>query len=132
MTLYRAGRIPIHAEAFSRLRPKRPRQRSGDHLKFIRSLPCVICGSRGNVQAAHIRMASLVHGKRQIGAGEKSSDKWTTPLCSEHHIEQHAGGEAEFWKRHALDPFFIAIALYAHSGDEDAAADVISLARTRT
>jgi hypothetical protein len=132
MTLHRAGRVPIHPEAFSRLSPRRPRQRSNDHLKFIRSLPCAICGSRNHVQAAHIRMPNLVYGKRQTGAGEKPSDKFATPLCADHHAEQHTGGEAEFWKRHGLDPFFIACALYANSGDEDAAADVITLARSRT
>lgn len=133
MTLYRAARIPIHPEAFSRLRSKRPRQRSGDHLKFIRSLPCVVCGSRNNIHAAHIRMANRVYGKRDTaGVGAKSDDKFCTPLCAEHHHEQHTGGEAEFWKRHGLDPFFISTALYAHSGDEDAAVDVITLARTRT
>lgn len=128
---FRAGRIPIHPEAFSRVRQRQPRRQSSDHLKFIRSLPCVVCGSRKNVQAAHIRMANRVYGKRETGMSEKSSDKFCTSLCAEHHAEQHTGNEAEFWKRYGLDPFFIATALYAHSGDEETASDVIKLARTK-
>lgn len=127
---FRSHRIVPHPEAFSRLRPRQPRKQAGEHLKFIRSLPCVVCGSRRNVQAAHIRMASRVYGKRETGTGEKSSDRFVTSLCADHHHEQHSGSEAEFWKRHGLDPFFIATALYAHTGDEENASDVIAQARS--
>jgi len=129
---YRAQRIIPHPEAFSRLRPRQPRRQSGDHLKFFRSLPCVICLTRNNVQAAHIRMASIVHGKRQTGIGEKPSDRFVTCLCPTHHEEQHRGNEAEFWKRYGINPFELALTLYAHSGDEDTAETVVRMARPRT
>lgn len=130
--MIRPGKIPIDPQAFSSLRPRRPRKVNGGHLKFIRSLPCVICLSRNNVQAAHIRMASIVHGKRNTGVGEKSSDRFVTCLCPQHHEEQHRGNEAEFWKRYGIDQFHIALSLFAHSGDEEAAELVIRMARVRT
>lgn len=121
---YRAGRIEIPKTAFShdlRSRHKRPRQEMRDHLKFIRSLPCLICGTRRNVQAAHIRSASPAYGKRSTGAGEKPDDKFTLPLCAHHHQSQHCLSEMYFWKSHHIDPFAVALALYGASGDDEAA-----------
>lgn len=128
---YRAGRVPIHPEAFSRLRPRQPRRQSGDHLKFIRSLPCVVCLTRNTVQAAHIRSPSLVYGKRDTGVGSKASDAWTLPACANHHHEQHRGNELAFWASHGIDPFQVASALFANSGDDEAAETVVRLARVR-
>lgn len=129
---YRAGRIVPHPEAFSRLRPRQPRRQSGDHLKFIRSLPCVVCLSRAKTQAAHIRSASLVYGKRGTGVGEKSSDRFCNPLCPEHHAEQHRGNELAFWQSYGIDPFQVATALYACSGEDEPAETIIRMARART
>lgn len=129
--IYRAGRVPIHPEAFSRLRPRRPRRQSGDHLKFIRSLPCVVCLSRKNTQAAHIRAASPAYGKRHTGTGEKPSDRFATPLCADHHDAQHKGNELAFWQSHNIDPFATAAALFSCSGDDEAAEIVIKMARQR-
>ena len=130
---HRAGRIPIHPEAFSNdLRPnrKRPRQENDAHLKFIRTLPCLICGTRSrNIQAAHIKSASAAYGKRHTGAGEKASDCWTVPLCADHHSIQHQQGEMVFWRGYGIDPFAKALALFAASGDEDAAELVVREAR---
>ena len=126
----KAFRLPRHPEAFS-LSPskkKRPREHDKGHLDFIRSLPCVICGTRG-VHAAHIRMAAMQYGKRATGMQEKPSDKWTVPLCPVHHNDgpeaQHSGGEEAFWKRHGIDPFVIAMALYQSTGDEEAGEMII-------
>jgi hypothetical protein len=117
------GRIPLHPEAFSHdlgSRRKRPRQQRRDHLAFIRSLPCLICGSRNNIQAAHIRSGNIAYGKRTIGLSEKSSDHWTTPLCANHHHDQHQGNEMTFWACYHIDPFKTALALFAASGDDEA------------
>jgi hypothetical protein len=86
-----------------------------------RSLACLICGTRRNVQAAHIRAGSPAYGKRSTGAGEKSSDMWTLPLCADHHQSQHCLSEMYFWKSHNIDPFAVALALFAASGDDEAA-----------
>jgi hypothetical protein len=50
--------------------------RSKNHLKNVASLPCQICFSEGQTQAAHSNQ--LIHGK---GRGIKSSDEYTAALC---------------------------------------------------
>jgi hypothetical protein len=96
------------------LRQKEPRVRDEKHLNYVRSLPCCICGRR-DVDAAHIRTASLEHGKRGLGMQEKASDCWIVPLCRFHHSEQHSMSEMGFWKRYDLDPFMLAITLKEQS-----------------
>jgi hypothetical protein len=130
--LHRAGRVPIDREAFSRdlgIRRKRPRIENAAHLKFIRSLPCLICGTHRDVQAAHIRAANPHYGKRGTGLGEKSADHWTVPLCVGHHCLQHRSNEMEYWTMQAIDPFKVALALFASSGDEEAGELIIKEAR---
>ena len=92
------------------LRQRQPREKDAKHLDFIRSLPCCICG-RIDTEAAHIRTASLAHGKRETGRAEKPSDKWALPLCNEHHREQHTMNEMKFWASYGIDPFMLAIRL---------------------
>jgi hypothetical protein len=125
----KAARIPIHPEAFShdlRSRSKRPRQEMREHLKFIRGLPCLLCGTRKDVQAAHIRAASPAYGKRSTGMAEKSNDCWTLPLCREHHSDQHWMRELEFWASYNInDPFAVALGLFAASGDDERAELII-------
>lgn len=94
------------------LRQREPRQHDKRYLDFIRSLPCCICGGI-DTEAAHIRMASLAQGKRETGMAEKPDDKWTLPLCNLHHRSQHHLGELLFWGLHSIDPFELAIKLYA-------------------
>jgi len=132
MTRIIAGRVPLHPEAFSHdlgLRRKRPRIESGVHLKFIRGLPCLICGSRYSTQAAHIRVGNPLYGKRATGLSEKPADHWTLPLCAAHHQEQHRGAEMMFWARQGIDPFRVALALFACGGDEDAGDLIVKQAR---
>jgi hypothetical protein len=110
--------------AFS-LRPRHPRrrQRAPNHLRWIRTLPCAICGIRRDIHAAHIRSASPRHGKFGVGIGEKPDDCWTVPLCSDHHLwdfeAQHQVTEAVFWREHRIDPFALALALWRASGDDE-------------
>jgi hypothetical protein len=88
---------------------KQPREKNEKYLNFIRSQPCCICGAI-NTEAAHIRTASLEHGKRGLGMQEKSSDAWALPLCNEHHREQHAdGNELRWWASKGKNPFELAI-----------------------
>lgn len=95
------------------LRQRMPREKDEAHLRFIRSLPCCICGGI-DTEAAHIRTASIPHGKRFTGMAEKPSDKWVLPLCNRHHREQHnTGDELKFWDFHGIDPFLLAITLKA-------------------
>ena len=104
---------------------RRPRVKNDKHLDFVRSLPCCICGNNIESEAAHIRMGCLELGKRTTGKQEKPSDCWTIPLCGEHHREQHHQNEGKFWKGYGIDPFVIAMALYASSGDFPAGETII-------
>lgn len=100
---------------------KRPREKHRDHLKFIRQLPCLCCGTRRNIEAAHIRYGDLAYGKRETGVAEKPADIWTVPLCADHHREQHSTGERAWWASKGIDPLQRAVALYTISGDQVAA-----------
>jgi hypothetical protein len=94
----------------SELRQREPRQRDERHLDYIRSLPCCICGGI-DTEAAHIRTASLEHGKQHTGMAEKPSDKWALPLCNRHHTEQHTMNEMKFWAKYGINPFILAMIL---------------------
>lgn len=123
---------PDTAFSVASTKQRRPRERDEKHLAFIRSLRCCICGFPGP-DAAHIRAASIVHGKRESGMQEKPSDKWTVPLCRVHHDEQHAAGvELRWWASKGVDPFGLALSLYAHSGDDELAESILFANRPKS
>jgi hypothetical protein len=69
--------------------PKRIRDE--DHLRFVASLACLVCG-RTPANAHHLRFAQL----RSMGS--KVSDEWTVPLCHLHHRALHdVGSEEGYW-----------------------------------
>jgi hypothetical protein len=105
---------------------KRPRQKDDRHLSFIRLLPCTICGDNTTVEAAHIRYPDPRAAKRQTGKGERPDDKWTIPMCGNHHRLQHEFGDEEmFWRGVGCDPIFIALALYSVSGNHELGCQII-------
>jgi hypothetical protein len=74
------------------------RVRDADHLRFVSSLPCLVCG-RTPSHAHHIRFAQ----PRALGA--KVSDEFTVPLCFLHHRSLHdCGSEETWWQVHGTDP----------------------------
>lgn len=100
------------------LRQRNPRKADVGFLNFVRGKPCCTCySSSSRSQAAHIRMACPECGKRDTGFGERPDDCWSVPLCRECHLDGpsalHKVGEKKFWKRIGLDPFEIAVKLYA-------------------
>lgn len=126
-----AQRIIRPATAFSvaSTKQRRPRDRDEKHLAFIRTLKCCLCGTSGP-DPAHIRSASPIHGKREVGGAEKPSDKWVTPLCRKHHDEQHAAGnELTWWASKGVDPFGLALSLYAATGDDEIAEGILNSIR---
>lgn len=118
--------VPIEAPVRGQ---RRPRRKADDHLRWIRTLPCCVCKWRVQVEAAHLRMSNYRLGKRESGKGEKPSDQWTVPLCKIHHEKQHAMGEVPFWDWAGLNPFVVALALFAMSGDDEAGLMIIHGAR---
>ena len=77
---------------------KTQRLRNPDHLRFVRSKPCLICG-RVPSHAHHVRYA------QPSAIGRKVSDQWTVPLCSVHHDAVHRrGDERAWWQQEKIDP----------------------------
>jgi hypothetical protein len=68
------------------------------YLAWIRTLPCLICGRTGGVEAAH----TGPHGMAQ-----KSADTSAVPLCARHHRtgcdSYHKLGARAFEGRHRVD-----------------------------
>lgn len=85
------GQIDKSALTFAE--PKRLRDK--DHLRFVRSQPCLICGRQPS-DPHHLRFA------QPRAMGLKVSDEFTVPLCRNHHQQLHqAGNESAWW--HDLD-----------------------------
>jgi hypothetical protein len=82
------------------------RERDREHLKFVASQPCLICG-RTPSDAHHIKFAE------QRGIARKVSDRFTVPACRLHHRELHRqGNERIWWERQGIDPLVIAATLW--------------------
>jgi hypothetical protein len=103
------------------------RERDRDHLKFVATQPCLVCG-RIPSDAHHIKFAE------QRAMGRRVSDRFTVPICRLHHRELHRrGNERAWWQRQGIDPLAIAATLWAKThavaspadlaGDKDLAAN---------
>ena len=74
------------------------RIRDKDHLRYVASRPCLVCG-RTPSHAHHIRFAQARALARKV------SDAWTVPLCVTHHRSLHdAGDEQLWWQTQKVDP----------------------------
>jgi hypothetical protein len=83
------------------------RGRDRDHLKFVASQPCLVCG-RTPSDAHHIKFAE------QRAMGRKASDKFAVPICRLHHRELHRrGNELVWWQNQGIDPLVVAATLWA-------------------
>jgi hypothetical protein len=90
--------------------PKRIRCK--EHLRFVASQPCLICG-RSPSHAHHVRYA------QSKGLSLKVSDEFTVPLCAIHHHQIHTTGkEREWWQERNIDPLKVAMSLWQHSQDQ--------------
>jgi hypothetical protein len=98
---------PIDKGSLAFSEPRRLRDK--DHLTFVATRPCTICGRRPS-DAHHLRFA------QPRALGRKVSDEFTVPLCRLHHREAHqAGNEARWWSNHRVDPLTIAESLWSRS-----------------
>ena len=100
------------AEGFdkSELVPPEPRRiRDKDHLRFVSTQPCLICG-RTPADPHHLRFA------QRRALGRKVSDEWVVALCRGHHREVHRyGDERSWWKKAGIDPNVTARSLWLQS-----------------
>jgi hypothetical protein len=83
------------------------RERDREHLKFVSSHPCLVCG-RTPSDAHHVKFAE------QRAMGRKVSDRFTVPICRLHHRELHrCGNERVWWESQGIDPLTVAAGLWA-------------------
>jgi hypothetical protein len=86
------------------------------HLALIRKMPCAICLRVPCGECHHIKAQT---GER--GMGQKSTDKWGTPLCHGHHMEVEGVGtrnEISWFKSNGvLDAHLLARDLWKATGN---------------
>jgi hypothetical protein len=77
---------------------KDPPERNPAYRRFIRKLPCCVCCKTRGIEAAHFG---------PHGTSQKSSDKYTLPLCHACHRtgnqSYHKLGPRQFAEVHELD-----------------------------
>ena len=102
-----AARPKIDKSVLAISEPKRIR--SKEHLSFVASQPCLICGCTPS-HAHHVRYA------QSRGVSLKVSDEFTVPLCAIHHHHVHTtGNEASWWHERNIEPLKVAAALWRES-----------------
>jgi DNA recombination protein Rad52 len=100
-------RRPIDKSLLTIPEPKRLRDK--DHLRFVASQPCLICG-RQPTEAHHLKFS------QPSALGRKVSDAFTVPLCALHHRDLHTtGNELAWWERKKIDPLPASRNLWAQS-----------------
>ena len=112
----RSSSLEINAKGVAAIK-KPVRERDREHLRFVASQPCLVCG-RTPSDAHHIKFAE------QRSMGRKVSDKFAVPICRLHHRELHRrGDERAWWENQGTDPLAIAASLWArtHAGAPDEA-----------
>ena len=103
----KAARLKIDKSVLTFGEPKRIRCK--EHLRFVASQPCLICG-RSPSHAHHVRYA------QSRGLSLKVSDEFTVPLCAIHHHHIHTTGkEQEWWQERNIDPLIVASRLWQQS-----------------
>src|SRR6516225_3828504 len=115
-----AARIP---RTVARRKPKLDSHRRGQHLSFIRQLPCVACGRAAPSEPAHVRTGT------DGGVGIKPGDRYAVPLCTACHSKQHRIGELSFWSALRIDPLNVAFRLWIVSADLKAGERAVFRAR---
>jgi hypothetical protein len=95
------------------------RERDRDHLRFVASQPCLVCG-RTPSDAHHIKFA-----ERGV-MGRKVSDRFTVPICRLHHRELHRrGNERAWWQNQGIDPLGAAAILWAGAHAVEPTAEMV-------
>ena len=100
------------------------------HLDFIRSLPCCACGDDSAMSDRHVH--HLIGGRY---SQKRADDSRVVPLCQSCHQGVgglHTDGNEERWAADVgVDLRWLAGAIWAASGDYEAARAAIAMARGR-
>jgi hypothetical protein len=103
----RARAVAIDKSVLALPEPRRLRDRN--HVKFVATHPCLICGRQPS-DAHHLRFV------QRRALGKKVSDEFTVPLCRGHHREVHGcSDEPAWWKKLGIDPTAAARTLWLHT-----------------
>jgi len=112
---------PVDKSQLTISEPKRLRDKQ--HLKFVASQPCLICGRQPS-DPHHLRYAQ----PRAIGL--KVSDEFTVPLCRGHHRELHqAGNEILWWSKFKISALDIARDLWKQSRPRQAVSEATPITK---
>src|SRR5205807_3889082 len=80
---------------------KTVRHRNKEHLRFVRTQPCLICAKQPS-DPHHLPFA------QPRALGRKVSDEYTVPLCRAHHRELHrAAKELPWWQSLGIAPLAV-------------------------
>lgn len=106
-----SGFAVVRAEYARKRQVRRPsKTRCPAHLEWIRSLPCAVPGcATVPCEAAHVRQGT------GGGMGLKPPDRFSAPLCREHHREQHQIGHRAFDQKYGVSLLALAGELAAQS-----------------
>lgn len=92
------GRKPLRATTTRKAWQHRGPARSSKYKAWVRSLPCAVCDTTRDVEAAHAGSDG--------GTAQKASDYSCIPLCPHCHTvgpdSYHRLGRSEFERRHGL------------------------------
>ena len=72
--------------------------RSKKHLKLVASLPCQVCGTENQIQAAHSNWAELGGKAKSL----KASDEYTAALCLACHYKIDQGKDLSRQERQEM------------------------------
>ena len=112
------GRRPIDKSVLAI--PELKRLRDKDHLSFVATQPCLVCG-RQPAEAHHLKFS------QPSALGRKVSDAFTVPLCALHHRDLHTtGNERAWWEKKKIDPMPTANDLWNTSRQREIPEDALS------
>jgi hypothetical protein len=101
--------IPWHIDKSVLALSEPRRYRDRDHLEFVASQPCLVCGRKPS-DPHHLRFM------QPRALGRRVSDEFTVPLCRTHHRALHRrGDEVAWWQSANLDPATVAQRFWQHT-----------------
>ncbi len=101
--------VATNGSSANGITPHCKRIRNKDHLRFVATLNCLICG-RSPSHAHHVKFA------QPRAMGRKVSDEWVVPLCYIHHRALNdRGDEKSWWDQNKIDPLEEADRLWAET-----------------
>lgn len=109
----------MRPSAAIRARAKRAQREGNDeaHLAMLRQLWCAL-GVERPVDVHHLQGGPA---RKERGLGMRSPDRWAVPLAHWRHMELHNLGSrneyAYFMENGGLDPYALAVALWASRGN---------------